>query len=328
MILISMKELNSKFHKKYFCLYGDCFPVTDSKRCAVYLLNSNKIEILPLDVFELFRLLKNETIKSVASNYYNPEAIYNWVSYFLEKGIGFLTSDITGFIYPNVQTLFSPTHIKRVQLEYATTSNYNLNEVAQALEELNCKHAEIRLLGNDITYEFVSFFLKHFQESCLRSIVLYIDGKHFRVQDGLLITETNKKVYKIIICNTPELSWADDILTTQENLQNISQRKWPINRLIINRAMFAEAFHNNTFYNKKLAIDKQGFIRNDLYLAETFGKFNNKNEICQIVQSPNFRRFWTVSPDQIEELKDNALRYAIYPAREITIHEGKYHIEI
>ena len=79
-----MKGLNSKFYNKYFCLFGDCYPVSDSKRCAVYLLNSNRIEILPLDAFELLHLLKNDTIGSVASNYHNSEVIYNWVAYFLK----------------------------------------------------------------------------------------------------------------------------------------------------------------------------------------------------------------------------------------------------
>lgn len=323
-----MKGLNSKFYNKYFCLFGDCYPVSDSKRCAVYLLNSNRIEILPLDAFGLLHLLKNDTIGSVASNYHNSEVIYNWVAYFLKIGIGFLTSDISGFCYPKILPQFSPSHIKRLQLEYSSTSNYNLSEVAKAIEELHCKHAEIRFLGNDITNEFVSFFLNFFRVSCLRSIILYIDGKHFRVKDATQITETNKKVNKIIICNTQELSFADDVLTTQGTLQYFSQKKWPIDRLIINRAMFAEAFHYNTFYNNKMAIDKIGFIRNDLYLPETYGKFDKCIDICQIVHSSSFRRFWKISPDQIEELKDNALRYAIYPAREIIMSEEKFHIKI
>ncbi|MBS6329762.1 MAG: hypothetical protein KH425_09495, partial [Prevotella bivia] len=209
-----------------------------------------------------------------------------------------------------------------------TSHTRGKKSLAKAIEELHCKHAEIRFLGNDITNEFVSFFLNFFRVSCLRSIILYIDGKHFRVKDATQITETNKKVNKIIICNTRELSFADDVLTTQGTLQYFSQKKWPIDRLIINRAMFAEAFHYNTFYNNKMAIDKIGFIRNDLYLPETYGKFDKCIDICQIVHSSSFRRFWKISPDQIEELKDNALRYAIYPAREIIMSEEKFHIKI
>ena len=78
--------------------------------------------------------------------------------------------------------------------------------------------------------------------------------------------------------------------------------------------MFAEAFHYNTFYNNKMAIEQNWINRNDLYYLKHMEEFDKCIDICKIVYSSNFRRFWKISPDQIEELKDNALRYTIYPA--------------
>ncbi len=318
----------TNFQNKFFCLFGDCVPVTDSQKCALYFLNDNRIEILPLDVYKLIEELKVNTIDTVASQYQGSNQIYDWIKYLQENGIGFITSDNSGFCYPEIQPSISPSFVKRVQLEYSYISNYDLSEVAKALEELHCKHMEIRLWGETMGSEYVSSLLKNFKDSCIRSIVLYIESKTFNSEDAKRIIENNKKIYRIVICDTNELSQSQDILTTKLTLQYLSKRKWPLDRLMINRPMFSEAFHHNVFYHDKLAIDQSGFIRNDLLLQETYSKFDRWTDICKIVRSKHFRRFWDVSPNKIEELKDNALKYAIYPARKLIIVDGKYHIEM
>lgn len=318
----------TNFKNKFFCLFGDCVPVTDSKKCALYFLNENRIEILPLDVYQLIQELKVHTIDSVASNYQNPGQLYDWIAYLQKNGMGFITSDNSGFCYPEIQPSLSPSFVKRVQLAYSPVSTYDLTEVAKALEELHSKHMEIRLSGDCMNYEHVSFILRTFKDSCIRSIVVYIESKTFNCEDAKRVIESNPKISRMVICGTDELSSSQDILTTELTLQHLSKREWPLNRLIINRPMFTEATFHNTFYHDKLAIDESGFIRNDLMLQETYSKFDRCQSICQIARSEHFRRFWDVSPDKIEELKDNALRYAIYPARKIVISDEKYHIEM
>ena len=93
-------------------------------------------------------------------------------------------------------------------------------------------------------------------------------------------------------------------------------------------SFYLESLQHNTFYHKKMAISRDGYIKNDLILTANFGRIlQEKDTVLEVYRSDLFRQFWDVSVDRIEGLKDSELRYALYPARALYEQDGLYYLE-
>ncbi|MEM9258507.1 MAG: hypothetical protein AAGA62_02605, partial [Bacteroidota bacterium] len=91
----------------------------------------------------------------------------------------------------------------------------------------------------------------------------------------------------------------------------------------VGSAYFREARIANPYFNRRLAIDRNGHFKNDLLYGgpETFGQVG-QHSVRGVITDPEFRRRWLAGPDTITDTKDNPLRYCLRYDRALIASSG------
>ena len=310
----------------YFKLFSSSVMVRGKSFGAIYLLNRERIERIPLEICDLIGGLSQFSIEQVKNQFENSLLVEQWIDYLWKNNIGHFTSEPT--LFCDLPTEYHrPSFIHRAQIEISPKSSFDVASIAFQLDNLLCKHIEIRCVGL-VRIETISSLISCFSRSCVRSIDLYVEkSSDIKKEDIVSVVENNPKIHTVYLFNSLSTARLRNVFFITRDFPSISEKKWDLNRLVVNNQFFSESIKHNTFYHKKIAIDSNGFVKNDLSLSETFGNVNTTN-ISNIVFSDDFMRFWDINVDLIEQLKDSELRYAIYPARPLIQENGKYHIKI
>ncbi len=77
---------------------------------------------------------------------------------------------------------------------------------------------------------------------------------------------------------------------------------------VVNTLLFTESQNHNTCLNRKLCIDKDGYIRNCPYMEQHYGHISNTN-IEDVVNLPEFQKWWHIKKDEIDVCKDCEFRH-------------------
>ena len=71
---------------------------------------------------------------------------------------------------------------------------------------------------------------------------------------------------------------------------------------------FHESLYYNTCLNRKLCIDKDGYIKNCPYMEQHYGHISN-TKIEDVVKLPEFQKWWHIKKDDIDVCKDCEFRH-------------------
>lgn len=88
--------------------------------------------------------------------------------------------------------------------------------------------------------------------------------------------------------------------------------------MFVNLPLFIEANAHNPYLHRKIHIAGNGDIRNAPEDPRVFGNIHpveDERQILQIVQSPDFQRFWNIPKDRIDVCRDCEFRYMCVDAR-------------
>jgi len=86
------------------------------------------------------------------------------------------------------------------------------------------------------------------------------------------------------------------------------------------RLYWESMYYNNCLY-KKIAIDKEGYIKNCPSMKERYGHVT-ETTLTSVVQSDAFRKYWEITKDKIEVCSQCELRYVCQDCRAYTIETG------
>lgn len=322
------KILQSKMKDKYLKLYSSCKSVRGKERGAFYILDENRIEIVPLSMIELTDSLKQYSIEE-CKKIVNSEILFNeYIDYLIVKRIGFVTDEPNSF--SDMDDFYdSPSHIFISCISIDEKSTYDLINFVKELDDLLCKHIEIRLLYSPLCIEQLLKILKLFEKTTIRSIDLHISNCPFFLLPKLMkILDSYKKISHTVLYSMPYEKIESGVIFTTQHYNDIGYSPFNEKILYINIKHYSEAQHFNPFYNKKISIDKNGFIRNNLICKIDYGLYCSiTNPISEIIKNKEFTKYWKINSDMIEDVRDSELRYAIFLTYEIDEINGKYYFK-
>lgn len=300
----------------YFKIFAHNIPVRGKKRSAIYDLQRGKIIFIPNILYEIIQDLSKQPLSSVKHKYApkNPELFDNYIDFLLKKDIGFKTKTPEDF--PDLVLDYDvASEIYSAVIE-SDFKHYDINILMDCLNKLLCQHLEIRLNVKGLNREDVLDFINGLNGKTFRSVVLIIEYCPALWYDdwAKIFFEASQKIEKIVVVNCPirfnSESYPQQIIFSTQTLTEASKYK---ERHIVNQYYFTEALRFNPFYNRKVCIDNQGNIKNDLRQKEVFGiiskSINVQSELLEAINSETFRERWYASPDSIEGIKDSELRY-------------------
>jgi radical SAM protein with 4Fe4S-binding SPASM domain len=114
-------------------------------------------------------------------------------------------------------------------------------------------------------------------------------------------------------------------LDVNSNLSRVHPQYFNFN---FNVSLFTEAQFYNTYFNRKVAVDRHGQIKRALHDPETFGNILSC-DLLEIINSKDFKRYSNVTKDKIKVCRDCELRYACVDQRipiksnNVWVHENE-----
>jgi SPASM domain peptide maturase of grasp-with-spasm system len=295
----------------YFKLYSCCIPVMGKTGAVIIDLQKVSYTTIPQFLCELLQDYENENLDTLAELYEDRDnSIRQYLDHLCDKHLGFFTDEPER--YPKMSLNWdTPEIVKLAVIEIEDYSRFNYKEILQQLDQLLCKNMEIWFTGS-YTRANIEDLLSATHGTVLRSLALilpYNTGVTIKGYEEL--TALHTKIGQIYLYAAPEIikspdtrvyAITDDIDDLKKMLTNI-----PRDQYIIFLEFFTENRKYNAYYNKKICIDTNGYVKNCLTHRRDFGNIAEKR-LEQIVEDPAFRELWHACNERVLDIKDSEFR--------------------
>jgi hypothetical protein len=304
----------------YFLLYAHNVPVRGKTVSAIYDLHGGAITRIPNVLFDIVQRLVHEPVEAVRECYHYDVASFDQYLKFLQaKNLGFWTDEPERF--PATEFVWRyPGLLTHAVLEYEF-DHYALPEVLVQLDNLLCRHLELRLDLAGRSAEALWQLLTPLAQSSFKTITLFI--RYAEATPPELLDElfaTQPKLTHIFCHSAPATVRSTQharVLTTRWRLgPDDAPAALPAPRYVVSPAYFAEAQQHNPYYNGKVCVSRRGQLKNCLRHARSFGQVQTE-PLRQLITQADFQDLWHACPDKIEGLRDSELRYATYLPQEL-----------
>lgn len=295
----------------FYVLYSHNIAVKGSDKSAIYNLHKGRITFVPGSLIEIIEALRHNSIGGLREQISSDADREQYDKYlqFLERNhLGMFLSNPEQFPPMDKQWMV-PYEVMTAVLEYdCKDRKYDLERTLRELDGIGCNFLEIRVFDTDMS--FLRKVLEGLSFSGIRSISLLLEYVPDIEQELGDLFDKNEKLECILVFNAPlhpmELHGPNIAFTEA----SIDDRSLQIDgdEYIINTKYFMEAQEFHPYFNRKVVIDRNGDLKNDLLFNKTFGNVNS-SEIKDILESTDYKEIWEACPDRVIEYQGDALRY-------------------
>ncbi|MDP4277256.1 MAG: grasp-with-spasm system SPASM domain peptide maturase [Bacteroidota bacterium] len=309
----------------YFNLYSFCHPVKGCKRAVVCDLLRNIIQPIPLVLYDF--LEKGQGKSAIDQQKLTSEeknAIDTYISFLYHHEFGYITQlpipDNPDNSYPEFQ---EKDTITNAIIDFSSDSTHSLEQIVPQLEDLGCKALEIRYYYQ-LPFRAFEHALKITTASSLEKVECYIEASdEFSLDKLISLKNSHPKLSKITLSNASDnvIYKHNDLIVINTTEQIRNETKCGVSGelyCIADSQLFWESKHFNNCLYKKIAIDKDGYIRNCPSMKECFGHITN-TPLCSVIEKPSFKKYWNITKDEIDDCSVCELRYVCQDCRAYTI---------
>ncbi len=292
-------------------LFSTCLLVIGACRCAIYDIGREKYYLIPSGLAHILKYSQGKTLKHIIKKYHsNRSTILEYFEFLTENELIFWTENVNEF--PKLDVLWDDS--SKITNAIIDISQYNIDygSIVKGLENLGCRDIQIRffekiciqnfkkLLGNFDGTKFISVeVIAPFSEEILHH---FTNGSFDRV--SLLVLSQAKKNEEIIMKNNyTKVYLAEQCISDVRGCGVISK-----NYFSINIPTFTESQQHNTCLNRKISIDKDGYIKNCPSMAHHFGHISD-TKLEDVIANPEFTKYWYIKKDEITKCKDCEFRH-------------------
>ena len=279
-------------------------------RSCIYDLPRNEYDFLPIDTISKLHSLENMHRDIIINQLDTNEKL--WLNYLIEKEYCFFIPQEFIDSFPKIN--FNWNNPSLITNSIIDISKATCNFDFKILEDLNCKHLLIRIDTADNLEALCSLLKEKIDSTTFKSIDLHIKKK-----PGTAYLSFKKRIKK-------EIKQITDV-----NFYNKAQYDIPSffsPSFFINIDTFIESLQFNSYYNRKLYIDKDGNIKNGIEGKRIFSNLNKNIDLKKIIQSNDYRNIWNINKDKIDICKDCEFRYMCIDNRIPIKRDGKtYYFE-
>lgn len=327
--------MNNSILTSYFVLSSSCTLTKGYKRTLIQDFIRNYADYISNEYYELCLLLDRKKIIKVMEmidekSYSN---FYKFVDFMLKREYAFLTEDISLFPAISQELNDSSMLISDAIIEIDENIT-NLNTVRHFLNELksvNCKDLQVRLFSFT-GFSFLTKIANLVRDYELNYVEIHIDNfSNVTYEDCCNILFEYAQISNIILYNAPITEAKDyyergsgkvemqlgSVIYVKDQLD--SKKCGFVNKycqVYGNRRFYIMSKEYNSCLFKKVSLDRNGNVKNCPSLAETY---DLNMGLINIVNSPNFKKYWELKKDTIEVCKDCEYRYNCLDCRAHTI---------
>jgi SPASM domain peptide maturase of grasp-with-spasm system len=297
----------------YLLLFSFCKVVKGEDKSIICDFQKEKIKFIPNEMVIVIEMLQEQAFESVKRQFTEDIDIFNsYIKFLSDEGFVFYNESNESFV--DIENYWaSPEIINNAIIEYSF-DNYNLTDILIQLDNLLTKFIEFRFTA--FTEENIIEFTKvlgYCSNSVLRSLRIYMPYESKEMSQKLIeLVKSFPVVDCIVFYNSKfnRLIEKDDQQTffITQTIEEITMANIDRKFLVNNIEFFYECQKFNPYYNKKVAINSKGEIKNCIKNKLVFGNLNDYS-IENVVKTNEFQEFWFATHDQIVEVKNSELRY-------------------
>jgi len=265
-------------------------------------------------VLEEFKKKKsiNEVIQFFGDD--NKQTIFEYIEFLIDYEFAILVDEEEFDNFIEIDTSFEmPAIITNCIIENPKSKDESFEKTIKELIAFNCQNIQI------VFYELNEI-------SLLIEIVNYLNNFDFRSIDliipfargtlkYILEKHTEKiKITNVLVHSTPieilkedfknfSVNFIENKITNFTSCGVVSQKYFTVNKLKV-----LESINHNSCLHKKLAIDKDGNVKNCPAMGENFGNIKDTS-LHEAVNKSGFKKYWNITKDQIEVCKDCEFRH-------------------
>ncbi|NME72841.1 hypothetical protein [Flammeovirga aprica] len=291
----------------YLNIYAFCKVVKGKEKSVICDLHRGNIKFIPNEMYSILEELEVNSIGYILNKYTEEvDAINSYIDFVLKNNFGFISNEKEVFV--EIENKFeTPEIINNAIIEYGFEA-YSLLKLVDNLNKLNTKFIELRLtkFSSNNLYELRKV-LYYLSTSSVRNISILLPYDRDAHDSIVSLKEQYPIINKMVFYGFSEDVTEGDILYTTKNITQINGYNKE-NTIVNCIEFYYESLKYNTYYNKKISIDKAGNIKNCIKNDTVFGNVNTDN-ILDVISTKSFQELWTANNDKIIDVKHNPLRY-------------------
>lgn len=312
--------------KEIMLLYSHCIVVKGALRATINDLQRGQTFLIPNSFANLFEDGRYFRVAALQEKL-DPESkeiLSGYLDFLQQKELAFTCTEEELPCFPKLNDAFLfAGHISNAVFDARERMDYFNHSLLRQLDELGCRFIQLRF------YQECS--LTHLEE-----LLGYID--HYGIQSVDIIMPARAcsgfepavldliTRYTRISCITLYGAGVNEVLKNgHQGMSFIVKQAQALNDAThcglihsslfsVNIPTYTESLHYNSCLNRKISIDTSGNIRNCPSMQGSYGNIKDTT-LRQALQHPDFKKYWTISKDQIAVCRDCEFRYTCTDCR-------------
>lgn len=308
-----------------FKLFSNCLVVKGASRSLICDLQRNSLKLIPNDLADILNNFDGKTINIIQKGFDNKydDIIIEYFQFLIENEFVFFTHNPEKFPKLSMEWDHSSL-ITNAILDWYKDSDYNLLNAIWQLDNLKCSNVEIRFFDS-INLKFIEQILTRLDNkgANIISVDFLLPYRcDFQSEEFLKLLKQYPRIASFKIFNARE----DKYFPSEENgLGYLVFSTMPvtdeshcglINEMffISNLPMYTESQKFNSCLNRKISVDKKGWIKNCPSLINNYGHIK-ETSLKDVLKDEEFKKLWNINKDNIHGCKDCEFRHVCTDCR-------------
>ncbi|MBL7727380.1 MAG: grasp-with-spasm system SPASM domain peptide maturase [Dinghuibacter sp.] len=326
-------------NEQYFILFGNCIPVKGASRSVIVDLQRENMFFVSNDIYDLLSEMRKSSWGHITSSYNrsSTKQIGKVIDHLEANGLGFWTS--TPDLFPQIDmTWDSPSVITNAIIDSGPGTRHNWKNIFKQLAELGCRDIQLRFFCRLPLSEMIAI-LNLLEGSFIKSVEIILQYSREYTKRALLkLVDEYIRIRTITLHGAPQdeiylmngggrsrfmgnILFSSELVSDETHCGKISAAYFSISGV----ESFTESVNFNSCLNRKISVDKNGYIRNCPSLPGSYGHIGN-TLLADAVTS-EFSKVWGITKDHVSVCKDCEFRYVCTDCRAYTLspqdHLGK-----
>lgn len=317
------------FSNKYLILFSCCIPVKGARRSTICDLQREKFDFIPNILFTILTEFRNRKFQEIIEfcGNENLEFLKEYLKFLIQNEYAFFSDEPEKFPALNLDWK-SPHEITNAIIDFDEYSNHNMERIIKELEILRCPAIQLRFYNSPLYKELLNI-LSYFEGTGVRTLELIFKySPEYQVRTLKEVLQKFPRVSIIILTSSPtkreitynnyypNIIFQTQIVDSPKCCGSVSLTNFRVNILL-----FTEAQKYNSCLNRKIGIDKDGFIKNCPTSEKSYGQVDTIS-LSKVVKSRSFKNLWSINKDMISICKDCEFRYICTDCRVVV--ENKF----
>ena len=306
--------------KNNFILYSDCIPVKGFNRSIICDTRNDYFYLIPNSLYDILKKYNGNTLDYIFNNFDENDikTLREYFDFLIENNLIFFT-DRKKNEFPEISLdWYSPRLIENAIIDFENKI-HNYSKILSELDKLNCSYIQFRYFKST-TFEDIYTIAKFISDNCLSMtgtefIIPYNDKLFIESRLVQLLNEF-PRIHSLTFYNAPSnvtkgikrnnmgyIYYSSDTVINEKSCGIIKPNFFSNHIKLI-----SESQKFNSCLNRKIAIDRNGDIKNCPSMTEDFGNIEAKT-LTEAIKHKDFKKYWNISKDDIEICKDCEFRY-------------------